>query len=116
MVEIVGLVEELRRNESPDILHAIAVLAHTGITFSPLLQGMVSEIMQEMNVDMESGLLQHDELRRWDEQSMHFPENELWMVETNGTPPQLGMAGELNANTTIYSLLEEVVRGGNRQN
>ena len=123
VVEIVELVQELRRNENPDILHAITVLAQTGITFSPLLQGLISEIMQESSVhaqelavDMESGLLQHDELRRRDEQTMDIPNNDLWMVETNDILSQLGMDGDWNTNTSIYSLLEEVVRGGNRRN
>ena len=121
MVEIIELIEELQRSEKPDILRAITVLAQTGMTFSPLLQGLIAEIKEvgfgldaeESAVDLESGLLQHDELRWSDEQTMYVWDNELWMLGMNGTPSQLRMEG--NWNTTPYSLLEEVSHDGSRR-
>ena len=121
LVEIEKLVEELRQSENPDILHAITVLAHTEITFSPLLQGLISAVMEEFREDMqewesdvESSLLQYDEMRRRGEQTEYRPENELWVLESNGLSSQLGMDGDLI--TTIYSLLEEAFRGRIIQN
>lgn len=41
------LVNELRRNPHPDVIHAIHVLHDTGVSFSPLLQCIINEIVED---------------------------------------------------------------------
>ena len=45
--QIMELINELRRSQSPDILQAIRFLASTGIRFSPLLECIITELMEE---------------------------------------------------------------------
>ena len=67
------LINELRRSQSPDILQAIRFLASTGIRFSPLLECIITELMEEdgeserpretrdFSDDVELGLLENEE-------------------------------------------------------
>ena len=47
MVEIMELINELRRSQNPDILQAIRFLASTRIRFAPLLECIITELMEE---------------------------------------------------------------------
>ena len=44
---IMELVDELRRNPHPDVIYALHTLHATGITFSPLLECIINEVMED---------------------------------------------------------------------
>ena len=106
------LINELRRSQSPDILQAIRFLASTGIRFSPLLECIITELMEEdgeserpretrdFSDDVELGLLENDE--RMNDGSIR------------GLPalnPRVGIEsqGELDIplESALFSMLEE---------
>ena len=41
------LVDELRHNPHPDVIHALHALHNTGVTFSPLLECIINEVMED---------------------------------------------------------------------
>ena len=67
------LINELRRSQNPDILQAIRFLASTRIRFAPLLECIITDLMEEdersdipretrdFSDDVELGLLENEE-------------------------------------------------------
>ena len=41
------LVDELRHNPHPDVIHALHALHNTGVAFSPLLECIINEVMED---------------------------------------------------------------------
>ena len=105
------LIDELRWNNNPDILQAIRFLSSTGITFSPLLQCIITEMMEEEPVrqpreDIEAGLLENEE-RMHDGAVRGIPAlNPAAMIQ-----PTLEEGGhtdlDVQLDAVIFSLLDE---------
>ena len=107
------------RNENPNILQTLEILASTGITFSPLLQILISEVMeesaevQEQPHDIESVLLQHDEMDAHQSREQPLRVEMTWTEESSRLFEGVGLDG--NVNSVIYSLLGEVSPGGTQR-
>ena len=104
------LIDELRWNHNPDILQAIRFLSSTGITFSPLLQCIITEMMEEEPVrqpreDIEAGLLENEE-RMHDGSVRGLPSlNPAVMMQPALEGGQTDLDVQLDA--VIFSLLDE---------
>ena len=106
------LIDELRWNSNPDILQAIRFLSSTGIKFSPLLQCIITEMMEEEEPvrqpreDIEAGLLDNEE-RMHDGSVRGMPALNPTVMIQPALDPERHSDLDIQLDAVIFSLLDE---------
>ena len=100
------LITELRQNPNPDLVHAIHILHDTGLCFSPLLECIIAELMDDLPRRIRGDIENMPLLTEMYDGSTHgLPVINPYVTNLIANPDSQYMDEELEA--VLFNLLEE---------